>query len=136
MSKNPPDTSVGLNRLSHLAATLQYIPPEYFSMASWASIGFNPAEPYKPGFTADAIGWACCIADFIGQGLTLRTGSMGSKYPSHISGDDWDAVTYFFDLQRQEAFQLFSIARYPRGKRSPKDVAKRIKDFINSKKEH
>lgn len=44
---------------------------------------------------------------------------------------DFEAVAAFFDISNDDAYYLFDPTSYPKDKRGPKSVARRMRDFAN-----
>ena len=72
-------------------------------------------------------------------GLKLDLGSWGAICPHYKGKEDWEAVDALFELEQDEYGQsndaeyLFLGLRYPEFRPTPKQVAKRIKQFVDER---
>jgi hypothetical protein len=109
---------IAKKRLSRLAKFLTMAPPENFDMERWRS---------------DAIGHACTIPEFQDAGLHLfLTPYLPNLVPRYGRVCGWDAVSQFFSLSRDEAYQLFAAPYYEENQRTPLGVSARIHTFVAS----
>jgi hypothetical protein len=100
-------------RLRELARVVAAVADERFDLRDWS-------RGARCNSVACAIGWAMRDDWFQRQGFVWR--SRGPYYQGH---EHWKAVRVFFGLSREEAFDLFHIARYEHATRSI--VAERIR---------
>lgn len=94
------------------------------------------------GTSACAVGLACISGAFKRSGLTYGykrnwSGSGWHLMPKFEGRTQFPAVQRFFDINKPEAFFLFSGDKYPHGKQEGAIgelyVAKRIRDFVAGK---
>lgn len=129
---------MNVERLQHLQAILQSI------KVPKSGLGFNLRDWHRVrpdcGTTACACGWAGLDPVFNEQGFSLTDKLSGSDGLIPMFTDNgytvhgWTAVELFFGLTYGESDYLFSANSYEKIA-SPKDVANRIGEFIESKKE-
>lgn len=136
-----PITRTAVHRLSTLSAYLRKLdnqpsPPVGFDLGVWA----GPDEQNDCGTVACAIGHACHITEFRGLGLRLVKVSLDggrSVYwlPEFGTGREWNAVSWFFEIDPLDAYWLFSPSsyQYPQ-RRDPIAVADRIDAFIKERR--
>ena len=87
------------------------------------------------GTTACALGWAASDPWFKCRGLKLEKSFidvMGlQRYrPEYKGSTGFWAATSFFSLAEEDAENLFCPSQYERGKRSKRNVIRRIKAFV------
>ena len=113
-------------RLLKLADLLENIPEgrPKFNLGFW----------YKCGTVACAIGHAALDPWFKKRGLMLCDDYIpgGYKLPVFQDREDNEAVMCFFDISDSAVDYLFYENSYPRGRRGPKTVAKRIRSFVHN----
>ena len=79
------------------------------------------------GTSACAVGHACLNPVFMDQGLELTYWGA----PRFDARSSWDAVTHFFEIDREAAGHLFSDDAYKTGGNTePAAVADRIESFL------
>lgn len=88
-------------------------------------------KPHTCGAVACAIGWMPAIFPRTFKwdkdaSIVLR--SSDADYPDA----DFDAIQVFLNLNYDEVSKLFTSDYYPKGRRGPKSVAKKIKQFVNT----
>jgi hypothetical protein len=133
------DKIVAMNkkRLLKLADYLETVPRKRFNMDHWASAKFcgKPKEPeHECGTSACALGWACTIPSFKRAGLKFI--ECGSNFWTHIDlvpdfegSTGYGAAASLFGIRYSQAEWLFSPESPAR---TPKQVAKRIRKFVES----
>ncbi len=122
------------DRLLKLADFLETVPRRAFDLSLWVSRRASKPEGKRPGdcgFAGCAIGWAAHTKMF--RGLHLE-----NSYLKYYDFDGFEAVDNLFGFKRQlfsssaEGQYLFDTRTYPRGAVTPKQVAKRIRQFVAS----
>lgn len=129
--------SVGLNRLLKLAEFLETkVPRKQFDMRNWVGASWKGEKNLSCGTTACAMGWATTIPSFRRLGLRLnREGEVRLDPDDSVLEDGFEAAERLFSITGFEAYELFSFVDpdgYER-KETPKQVAKRIRDFCKRK---
>lgn len=122
-----------VERLEQVIRVLQGVKQKQFDMRVWK-------HENSCGTVACAVGH--CMTDpwFNKRGLRvgfIRFTDMTAHEPTFKGKGNFDAVEMFFQLDNRDALYLFSSseyrAQYREGKPvTPKDVIKRIRDFIDS----
>jgi hypothetical protein len=118
-------------RLLILANFLDTVPEEKFNLESW-----RDCSPFSNrsddalldtacGTTGCAVGWACVIPELKAEGLSWQDNPQYMKYSS------WLAVQRFFDISDEVSQVLFSDSKYSLHHRGPKNVANRIRNYLN-----
>lgn len=123
-------------RLLKLADFLETVPEQKFSLATWVQ-----SMPTKPearaegscGFAGCAIGWAVHAKLFRGLSFVEEE---DQKYvnrgPSYKGLSDFPAVNHLFDISTNDSFSLFIDTAYPGWSATPKQVADRIRKFVET----
>lgn len=117
------------NRLLRLAEFLEKLPREKFDLSFFTGAdGLDDAPGPGCGTAGCAIGWMpnafprdCKYVEDSFGGITI-TSMDGSK-------DHFNLAEDFFGLSRNESSYLFTTDYYKRGRRGPKSVAKRLREF-------
>jgi hypothetical protein len=141
---------VSNQRLLKVARILDSVPEEKFDLRHWKRSPF-PWEP-ECGTVACAVGWAASDPGFKRAGLSVSMDRYGAGeiwFRKHLEGLqenllgknaflNWEAVTEFFGISRDEAFGLFSHASYVEDEDEdtlvgPKRVATKIRKFVNER---
>lgn len=123
-------------RLALLAARLETVPEEFFSMTEWAKL--TGGEIFdkgirKPecGTRACAAGWACSVPEFNKAGLYMvESYEFGEKKGTPKFGDStsWHAVRQFFEIDHGLATRIFA-ENSTRGN-TPRDVTRTIYEAL------
>ena len=92
---------------------------------------------HRCGTTACALGWAAADPWFTRRGLKLvgndRDGKGRQHYiPAHKGWHDYWAARIFFAISHKDTNYLFSPDEYEDGKRSKRNVIRRIKAFVKA----
>ena len=117
-------------RLLKLADFLETVPRRKFNLRMW--IQSLPSKPEAKtaghcGFAGCAIGWAAHAKLF--RGLHLNRADWT---PVYHGAEDWDAPMVLFDLEAEQTKFLFSVWHYDNERTTPKQVAKRIRKFVEA----
>lgn len=118
---------MNVKRLLLLADFLLTVPDSRFCLQSWiATVDGEKIDFNSCGTVACAIGWATTIRSFNEEGFVLR-----EDVPIWRESEGWYAVSNFFDIKFDDAYELFGDQRYlPNA--TPTDVSNRIKEFCNA----
>jgi hypothetical protein len=118
------------NRLIKLATYLEKLPK-------------NGKLPNKKTFdltywscetTACAVGYASTIPCLKRAGLELTSSLTNCSEPKYRDFTNMLAVAIFFNITVQQAEYLFFKTAYPKTRRGPRSVAKRIRQFVRTGK--
>lgn len=124
---------IGRQRLARLATFLHRVPREKFDMERWATFDFSPVTGC--GTAACACGWAAHI--FKDEGFRLEHVFGGSSLrPTYNGAWNWTAIETFFQISYKTSQDLFGAwdEHDNRVERGPRQVAKRIKHFLQTGK--
>lgn len=123
-------------RLAILADFLDSVPPKKFNLESWRDSN-SPFENRSDealldtdcGTTGCAIGYACAIPELKAEGLSWQNGRWQNT-PQYKNYSGWIAVEEFFDISNEVATALFSVFKYVPAQRGPRQVAARIRTYL------
>ena len=120
----PTYIATGHERLAHLAAFLDTLPPVKLTLSRW----FGHGKGCAVGLAVASDPW------FHAQGLHLeRADSLKDCRPVYHRRADWRAVESFFEIGLEDARQLFQQAGYDGDMRPhPKRVAAKIREYLES----
>ena len=119
-------------RLLQVVRVLEELPKtKRFNLRCWHKV-----KPFC-GTEACAVGWAAADPWFKRRGLKLAVddednGGRTTYEPVYRSTSGFDAAADFFSITFDEALHLFSPLQYFHGKRSRRDVIRRIKAFVKA----
>ncbi len=136
------------DRLLALAVFLSTLPTPRLYLGSWRGRSWNPGRlnilpvtdeelAVDRSTCADALGWACTIADFKREGLrwdeVMPVYKTKTEPPKTYKGIN--AAMAFFNLKQEDYDTLFTNKGYASQvwRATPKDVAERIEQFVKSK---
>jgi hypothetical protein len=129
-------THVSNKRLLKLAAFLRTLPRKRFNYKHWVGNDWK-GEPdlMSCGTAACALGWATTIPLFRKEGLRLRAYSNGGGAPMLLDkeGEEtshYDAGARVFGITNEESHYLFSDNSGIGWDATPKQVAKKIENFV------
>jgi hypothetical protein len=134
-------------RLLILAAFLEIVPEHKFNLRDWRDAGlqrFTLGERLSGyyisnekllnnscGTSGCAIGWACTIPEFIKDGFTW-SGNCPILTDHSKEWRGFDAVEYFFSIDKVTSEYLFMDTYYDNDKSGSKDVANRIREVVSN----
>lgn len=125
-------------RLLKLADFLETVPPTKFSLRTW--VQSMPTQPESEtegscGFAGCAMGWAVHAKLF--RGLRFATSAEADEVhnpePVYKGKIGFPAVNVLFDIDTDDSHRLFAAPRYNEPHTTPKQVAKRIREFCGAK---
>lgn len=96
-----PTLPLGAQRLLTLAAALEAMPPEKFSILKWSC-----------GTTCCAVGLAGSLPEFLAQGFRLARMPDGTSYPEYKYYFGYGAAEKFFEIGVRTAARLFAPGAY------------------------
>lgn len=129
--------AINVKRLLKLAAFLETVPREAFTIKQWeARAAYKPEGkvPGDCGFAGCAVGWAAHAKLYRGFSLKAHEAAYGPE-PSYKGQRDWAALNALFGFEPVEfnrssqAEWLFFGARYKTDP-TPKQVSQRIREFV------
>lgn len=123
---------IGRQRLARLASFLYCVPREKFNMKQWATMDFD-IRNQSCGTAACAVGWAATI--FKAEQFVLVPSVISGLPRTEYKGkQNWEAVAEFFSMKRARAIALFGIENDANLDLGPRQVAKRIKQYLKTGK--
>jgi hypothetical protein len=148
------NTANTVDRLMKLHDLLSAIPDEKFELDNWAKrsptamglgrakgkkvLDFTKAIQTDCGTTACACGWATTIPEFNALGFKMVDFHNGHSSANGMIEFEMDGVysrgisaaALFFEIDYDDASNLFIPSNYPYGQRDRQDVMKRIRAFV------
>lgn len=115
-------------RLTALADFLWDLPEDRFDLRLWRGRGDVISNPCST--VACACGWGAAVP------ILRRAGYSVSKYGTPFLRDGlwgWSAVEEVFGLEKRDARHLFLVNSYRSGRRGPRNVARRIRQFVRDR---
>lgn len=144
---NTATPAVGNRRLLKLAAFLRTVPRERFNYSTWTGEDWKGKQDLSCGTTACALGWAATMPCFRRLGMQLEP--INFPWPSQdsfmdkengtegmvtLKGQDtnnpFEVAQIIFGLSDDDAEFLFSPQGYGEDRATPKQVAKKIENYV------
>jgi hypothetical protein len=130
----PKALEQGNRRLLKLAAFLRRLPRKRFDFGEWVGFDWKGSQNLSCGTTACALGWAATMPNFRRLGMYLaQPGVVRLKGKTGISSIE--VAQIIFGLDHIDAISLFAPSQGLGSNATPKQVARRIEQFVAARRE-